>query len=757
MSQPPTSSIPHILTAVSSPDDFGPLLHTGYAVAKARKGRLTLLTVRSDKKQPDWLQIPPELADVPATVQVETGDTAAEGILNVAGRQEPDLLVIGWQGKTERRRYFLGSTLDPVLQKAKCDLIVVKADQSWRGTAHLAQPKVLVPTAGGINADLAFNLAVNTAPESQVTAMFVVPPSTDPEMVRERETWLKHSAAHFVPNVPVAVKVVQDDSIIKGVVSEAVHHDLTILGTTHDSVFSQLLFGAIPQKIAAANSGPTMLVKKYDPSFDSVLRTMWWQATHLLPRLSLEERLDVYKSIRRSARPKIDFFVMIGLAAGIAAFGLLLDSPAVIIGAMLVAPLMAAIIGIGLAVIQGDARLLGLSASATVRGMLLAVAMGFLAGGTLRWFSEPTAEIMGRTQPSLFDLGVAVISGFAGAYAICRKNMSSSLPGVAIAVALVPPLATVGIGLSWFRWDIAGGAFLLFLTNLVSIIAASGLVFFMMGFRPDLQRGSKVFRNGIISSMILLAGMIWVLWFISIDTFRDAARGRVIQSALESYLPPIDPPLELVNWQISEDEENEGNLNLEVEVRSKRSSVSTRDIITLQSQIVDDLNQAGMLAQDKLLTLELLVVPRTVFSALNPPTPTETPPMATSEAALEIAATEASPTATPTDTQTPTPLPTFTRRPTSTPSPTASATPTATASPTVTATPTPAIVVVANTGGQGVRLRWSPNGPPAGAYAEGTVIQMWPDREIVEGVEWVRVSDIEGRSGWVAAQFLAAR
>lgn len=757
MSQPPANHIPHILTAVSSPDDFGPLLHAGYAVAKARQGRLTLLTVRSDKKQPDWLQIPPELADVPATVQVEAGDSAAEAILAAVSRQEPDLLLVGWQGKTERRRYFLGSTLDPVLQKAKCDLIVVKASQTWRGTAHLAQPKILVPTAGGINADLAFNLAIHAAAKTQVTAMYVVPPTADAGALLERETWLKHAVADYLPHAPVAVKVVKDDSIVKGVITEAANHDLTILGTTHDSVFSQLLFGTIPQKIAAANSGPTMLVKKYDPSFDTVLRTLWWQATHLLPRLSLDERLDVYKSIRRSARPKIDFFVMIGLAAGIAAFGLLLNSPAVIIGAMLVAPLMAAIIGIGLAVIQGDARLLGLSASATVRGMLLAVTMGFLAGGALRWFSEPTAEIMGRTQPSLFDLGVAVISGLAGAYAICRKNMSSSLPGVAIAVALVPPLATVGIGLSWFRWDIAGGAFLLFLTNLVSIIAASGLIFFIMGFRPDLQRGSKVFRNGIISSMILLAVMIWVLWFISIDTFREAARGRVIEAALETYLPPIDPPLQLVNWQITADEENENNLNLEVEVRSKRSSVSARDIITLQSQIANDLSQAGMLADNELLTLELLVVPRTVFSALNPPTPTDTPPATPTESAPEIAATEASPSAMPTSTVTPTPLPTFTRRPRSTATPTATATPTVTASPTATATPTPAVVVVANTEGRGVRLRWSPNGAPAGVFAEGTVIQMWPDRETVDGVEWVRVSDIEGRTGWVAANFLVAR
>ncbi|GAB4457291.1 MAG: hypothetical protein Kow0031_38210 [Anaerolineae bacterium] len=757
MKQPSASAAPHIFTAVSSSDDFVPLLHTGYAEARARGGRLTLFTARTDKKQPDWMQIPPEFDDVPVSVQVETASTAAEAILNAVNSQKPDLLVVGWQGKTERRRYFLGSTLDPVLQKATCDLVVVKADANWRGTTHLARPKILVPTAGGANADLAFNLAVNSAIEPQITAMYVVPTGTDTPLVQERETWLKHSAASYAPDTPVDVKVVRDDSIIRGVVSEAANHDLTILGTTHDSVFSQLMFGTVPQKIAAANNRPTMLVKKYDPSLDSVIRRMWWQATHLLPRLSLEERLDVYKSIRRSARPKIDFFVMIALAAGIAAFGLLLDSPAVIIGAMLVAPLMAAIIGVGLAVIQGDARLLGLSASATVRGMLLAIVMGLIIGGLLGGVAEPTSEIMGRTRPSLFDLGVAVISGLAGAYAICRKNMSSSLPGVAIAVALVPPLATVGIGISWLRWDIAGGAYLLFLTNLVSIIAASGVVFFMLGFRPDLQRGSKVFRNGIISSMILLAVMAWVLWYISIDALREANRARVIQSALETYLPPIEPPLELMEWRIADEgdpDDPHNSLHLDVEVRSSRSSVSSRDIIALQSQIAADLHQADLLAEDEALSLALLVVPQIEFSAVNAPTPTptETAPPATPTPEITF-----TPTATPPPTDTPTPLPTHTRRPTATPSPTATATPTQTATPTATPSPTPALVVVANTGGQGVRLRWTPDGQPAGVFAEGTVLQMWPDRVTADGVEWVRVSDIEGRSGWVVAQFLAVR
>ena len=130
---------------------------------------------------------------------------------------------------------------------------------------------------------------------------------------------------------------------------------------------------------------------------------------------------------------------MIALFASIAALGLILNSVAVIIGAMLVAPLMSAIIGMGMAVVHGDFRFLLLTLRATLTGAGIAVLIGFIFG-LINFSSETTAQILQRTDPSTLDLVVALISGVAAAYALCRKNVSNSLPGVAIAVALVPPL-----------------------------------------------------------------------------------------------------------------------------------------------------------------------------------------------------------------------------------------------------------------------------------------------------------------------------
>jgi len=220
-----------------------------------------------------------------------------------------------------------------------------------------------------------------------------------------------------------------------------------MLGASRESTVNRVLFGDIPEKVAAASPAPVIIVKRRVGPMTNWLRRALDRLSAWMPRVSAEERVDVYRSIRRGARPDADYFVMIGLAAAIASFGLLLNSPAVIIGAMLVAPLMAAIVGLGMGIMMGDVRLLKLAASATLRGMLLAITVGFVIG-LLASNSIQTGEVLSRTQPALLDLGVALASGAAGAYALCRKDVSASLPGVAIAAALVPPLATVGIGLA---------------------------------------------------------------------------------------------------------------------------------------------------------------------------------------------------------------------------------------------------------------------------------------------------------------------
>ena len=281
---------------------------------------------------------------------------------------------------------------------------------------------------------------------------------------------------------------------------------MLIIGAGNENVVGRFLFGDIPQAIVAGSPIPVMIVRRRLTNINSLVRRLWTFIFGLVPSLSIQEQAEVSRNIRAGRAASTDFSVMITLAAAIASLGLLLNSPAVIIGAMLVAPLMSAILGMGLSLVVGDLRFFWTSLGTTIRGILLAVVTGFIIG-CARAGRVGNGEILGRASPSVLDLGVALVSGAAAAYALSRKDVSASLVGVAIAASLAPPLAVVGIGFVLRQYWISGGALLLFITNMISIIATSGLVFFLLGFRPapgDVRR-VRVLRRGFQTVMVLAA------------------------------------------------------------------------------------------------------------------------------------------------------------------------------------------------------------------------------------------------------------
>lgn len=204
------------------------------------------------------------------------------------------------------------------------------------------------------------------------------------------------------------------------------------------------------------------------------------------------------RSLWKIAEPTSDYYLLLLLSGSIASFGLLANSAATIIGAMIVAPLMGPILAIGYAIVAGNRRLLKRSLLSLSTGSLLTVTIAMLIGGVLGSI-DPGSEIMGRTQPTLLDLGVALAAGATGALAQCRRDISNTLPGVAIAVALVPPLSVVGLGLALGSVPIAGGSLLLFLTNLVGIILASSGVFLWQNYGTFARA-----RQGLIAALLAL-------------------------------------------------------------------------------------------------------------------------------------------------------------------------------------------------------------------------------------------------------------
>lgn len=177
------------------------------------------------------------------------------------------------------------------------------------------------------------------------------------------------------------------------------------------------------------------------------------------------------------------YWISLVSSAGIATLGLAQNSPTVVIGAMLLSPLMAPIIAFGLALAIGDLYL-GLRA---VVNCVVSIALVLLFSAFVTYllpFQFETSEILARTKPNTLDLGIALFCGIIGAISVARMHVgaiSMTLPGVAIAVALIPPLCTAGYGLGAnFKWSIFFGAFLLFLTNFVSIVFSSLVIFLML-------------------------------------------------------------------------------------------------------------------------------------------------------------------------------------------------------------------------------------------------------------------------------------
>lgn len=195
-------------------------------------------------------------------------------------------------------------------------------------------------------------------------------------------------------------------------------------------------------------------------------------------------RPRIYENILNAADiSNLNYWLELAISAGIATLGLVLNSPAVVIGAMLISPLMGPILGFGLALAAADLYL-GLK---SLISLVLSIVAAISFSAALVWllpFHSQTGEILARTQPNLLDLGVALLSGIAGAVVVCRGGGGggiTALPGVAIAVALMPPLCTVGFGIGsgWVQ-SIVSGAGLLFVTNLVAIGASAFAVFLLV-------------------------------------------------------------------------------------------------------------------------------------------------------------------------------------------------------------------------------------------------------------------------------------
>lgn len=272
----------------------------------------------------------------------------------------------------------------------------------------------------------------------------------------------------------------------------------------------------------------------------------------------LNERLDLDLGDRHAKLS--GFWTMLVLSAVIAVAGVLGDSTATVIGAMIIAPLSIPIMGVALGIVRADGSQVLRSLTWVMAGVATVVALGALAAvplpDTLGTVSN--SQIAGRTSPGILDMVAAVATGLAGAVGLARRDVSDVLPGVAIAISLVPPLGVVGICLGTGQPILALGAFLLFLSNMIALIMAGTLVFTAYGYAREaaLARGFNRKRaNTVVAAVLVLvlipllsntaANLAVALWTqrvtdVAEEWLADVAGGRLTDVTVTSATAIVD-------------------------------------------------------------------------------------------------------------------------------------------------------------------------------------------------------------------------
>ena len=446
-----------------------------------------------------------------------------------------------------------------------------------------------------------------------------------------------------------------------------------------------------------------------------------WLSQYIKP-LDQKRRKEIIENIRKAASPGFDYFFFVVLSGAIATLGLINDSPAVIIGAMVVAPLMSPILGVGLGSITGDARLARDSASALIKGALISIILAALLTLSNIYLpfvpslAEIPDEVLSRTQPTPNDLIIALAGGLAAAYALSQPHLSATLPGVAIATALMPPLSVIGIGLALGRWDIAGGAALLFLTNAVTIAFASILVFFLEGFSPrKVQDDGRLPRTLWVSALLTLLLLI-PLTILGARFVNQAQENRLINNIIQTELAELDEA-ELVDLKITRIDK-EFHLNLTI---SANSPPSYSEVVALQEALVARLDQPVSLIMNYLKS-----------ERLDPLIP---------------------PTATPTPTEGPSLTPTVTQTTTATLTPTPEKD---TATPTASPTSTPQVVYVVRSSVPAYNTLYDEPGGNILTYLSANQQLFDLNQTMVyDGIVWINVRDDQGNIGWFPEIYLS--
>jgi uncharacterized hydrophobic protein (TIGR00271 family) len=471
----------------------------------------------------------------PVELVVHTSVSTTRGILDATRELRADVLLldarIPGEGGVKQ-----GTIIENIIPVSPCPVILYRPGESR------SFGRIVIPILEGYKAKTASQLATALAHRLNISVEMLFIENESPK--NEPAYWNDSNrlgATILDPGKEAGVRqsVVKSEDPVNGFLSVAQDDDLAVTDINEQSEWEAWLRGDSSLDALRTWSGAFLV----NASSTVDLPWPWWQKLRswLNPTVTQFEGEELERDAEESSYSSLDFLVLIIISAVLAAFGLILNSNAVIIGAMLVAPLMTPLIALATGLVIGKYRIMQHAAFTLLQAIFASLLVALLVG----WFSATsivTAEMAGRGNVTFLDMGVALASGIIGAYAKTRKDIPSALAGVAIAAALMPPLVTVGLAVSFREWVLAQGASLLFLTNIVSITLAAWATFFWLGLRPG-KGDDPLARRRV--SRILVVLLVIILVALSLQSLDTAATGRI-----ENVLRASFQQAELVNYEI---------------------------------------------------------------------------------------------------------------------------------------------------------------------------------------------------------------
>ncbi len=533
-----------IIVPVSNPDTAAHLLELACTLAHPEEGRVIALIVslgdaEDANKRTEAIQpIVKQSADEgkPVELVAETATSISRGILDVARENGADLIVLGLQ-QPDQGKVVLGRIVENVIETAPCDVLV------YRASLTPSFNRVVVPIDGTLSTTIACNLGVLLARRGDA-AISTMNIQRNYRHQQQNEDLIRQSLERIPNRENIQKAIITDSNPAAGILRRLTEDDLLILGFWQQTELEQWLEEShYSHDLLNRAPGPVILVSRFKRQTDLVGRVrdgLRRRALRWMPTLTGIEQQELVWQERKNSISDLDYIVLILVSAILATLGLILNSPAVIIGAMLVAPLMQPLAAFSVGLTTARTPLLRRTLTTLIEGIVLALLVSIVLG-TLLPVDTPTDEMLSRGNPTLVDAVVALASGVVAAYATARKGIPAALAGVAIAAALMPPVCTIGLGFAFRDADLALGAALLFITNITFIVVAGGVVFVWLGMRPQEEQhiDIRAWWGGVIA--ILLLVMLLLV---------NLGRGARDEQFVQDYITRAFAPAQLVELDV---------------------------------------------------------------------------------------------------------------------------------------------------------------------------------------------------------------